>query len=183
MKKIITILLSSTILSCCNKDENTTPAPSPVSQLPPATQTGANTVGCLVNGEAFLPYQSNPFGTPALTCSYQLIDSQYEFALGFGNDKLSPVRGLTILSNKLLFNEGQIYLIKQEELINSSFAYYQNGFQNVFGTNITNTGELKINKLDQSNAIISGTFWFDAIKSSGEKIEIREGRFDMKYSL
>ncbi len=41
-------------------------------------------------------------------------------------------------------------------------------------------GELKITKLNTQQRIISGTFWFDAILS-GEKIEIREGRFDMRY--
>ena len=50
-----------------------------------------------------------------------------------------------------------------------------------YTTTATVTGELKITKLDTQQRIISGTFWFDAINSDGEKVEIREGRFDMRY--
>ena len=28
---------------------------------------------------------------------------------------------------------------------------------------------------------LSGRFWFDATNSAGEKVEIREGRFDILY--
>lgn len=32
-----------------------------------------------------------------------------------------------------------------------------------------------------SKSIIAGTFWFDAINDKGEKVQIREGRFDWQY--
>lgn len=32
-----------------------------------------------------------------------------------------------------------------------------------------------------SQAIISGTFWYDAINSTGQKVEVRNGRFDMHF--
>ncbi len=44
------------------------------------------------------------------------------------------------------------------------------------------TGELFIKKLDTVNQIVSGTFWFDAINSNGQKVEVREGRFDVRYT-
>jgi hypothetical protein len=50
-------------------------------------------------------------------------------------------------------------------------------------TNTSDSGEVIIKKLDSINRIVSGTFWFDAINPSGEKVQIRSGRFDMKYSL
>lgn len=181
MKSLISILTLALIFSCCSKKEDEQPT-TPVDQLPPASQTGANKVGCLVNGQVFLPYQENPVGVPAVTCSYQYLNGSYEFGLGIRNDKLSKVRGITILSNKLEFILGQTYTLQQEESINSSFAYYKIGFSNGFGTNTVNKGEIRIIKLDQVNAIISGTFWFDAINSAGEKVEVREGRFDMQYS-
>jgi hypothetical protein len=46
---------------------------------------------------------------------------------------------------------------------------------------LINVGELKITKIDVSKSIVSGTFWFDAVNSKGEKVEIREGRFDWNY--
>lgn len=49
-------------------------------------------------------------------------------------------------------------------------------------TTDTFTGVLKITKLDTQQKIISGTFWFDAVNAAGEKVEVREGRFDMRYT-
>ncbi|WP_425413758.1 hypothetical protein [Psychroflexus tropicus] len=38
-------------------------------------------------------------------------------------------------------------------------------------------------KLDTDNQIVSGTFWFDVEHpTTGEVLEIREGRFDMQYT-
>ena len=48
-------------------------------------------------------------------------------------------------------------------------------------TNTFKTGELKITRLDVSNSIISGTFWFDAVNANGEIVQIRSGRFDWNY--
>jgi len=55
MKKYILLLFLPALLSlsCCKKDDDQ--PVDPVNQLPPATQTGANTAGCLVNGEPFTP--------------------------------------------------------------------------------------------------------------------------------
>lgn len=41
-------------LSQCKKHD-----PDPVDQLPPATQTGANTFGCLLNGQLWTPSGNN----------------------------------------------------------------------------------------------------------------------------
>ena len=50
-------------------------------------------------------------------------------------------------------------------------------------TNSIQTGNLTITKLDQTNQIVSGTFWFDVEHPiSGEIVEVREGRFDMQYT-
>ncbi|MEJ7676398.1 MAG: hypothetical protein WKG06_00655 [Segetibacter sp.] len=38
-------------------------------------------------------------------------------------------------------------------------------------------GELKITKLDETNRIVSGTFWFDAVNKNGEKF--RCGKDDL----
>ncbi|XKW97767.1 hypothetical protein R8G64_04520 [Tenacibaculum maritimum] len=52
MKNIIQLILVLTLFSCSKKDE---PKLIPLQQLPPATKVGANTAGCLVNGEVYLP--------------------------------------------------------------------------------------------------------------------------------
>lgn len=40
-------------LSCCSKDDNKSP-----NQLPPETQTGANTFGAIINGQVMIPRNS-----------------------------------------------------------------------------------------------------------------------------
>lgn len=50
-------------------------------------------------------------------------------------------------------------------------------------TNYSFTGELTITKLDFTNRIVSGTFWFDLENPfSGEIVQIREGRFDTLFT-
>ena len=36
-------------------------------------------------------------------------------------------------------------------------------------------------KIPSGIFFVSTTFWFDAVNAQGEIVEIREGRFDMKY--
>jgi hypothetical protein len=48
------LLLSGWLLTCCHKKD-----PAPVDQLPAITQTGANTFGCLLNGQAWTPKGNN----------------------------------------------------------------------------------------------------------------------------
>ena len=68
MKNITLILLFTIPLLAlkCNKDPE--PPIEPIDQLPPATQTGENTFGCLVDGEVWLPRGS--FNFPAIASSY-----------------------------------------------------------------------------------------------------------------
>ena len=55
MKKTILTFLAILFLASCSKDDNLEPTPTPVSQLPPETQTGANTFGCFINGNLLIP--------------------------------------------------------------------------------------------------------------------------------
>ena len=52
----LALLLAALLgLSQCKKKRD----PAPEDQLPPATQTGANTFGCLVNGQPWTPQGYN----------------------------------------------------------------------------------------------------------------------------
>ena len=48
-----------------------------------------------------------------------------------------------------------------------------------FRWNYNLPGELIITRLDTINKIISGTFWFNLLNSKNEKVEVRDGRFDL----
>jgi flagellar basal body rod protein FlgG len=68
-----------------------------------------------------------------------------------------------------------------EQILNLGSIIYQDIGDLRYKTTSTITGELKITNHNFDKAILSGTFWFDAINSKGEKIQVREGRFDMEY--
>jgi len=69
----------------CKKDD---PAPNPPPELPPATQTGANTFGCYVNGKPFIqeerwarPTVGTQIGTYAMSvhAGNRIVDSLQQF--------------------------------------------------------------------------------------------------------
>lgn len=165
--------------SSCKKEK---PA---IEQLPPITQTGAGTFGCLVDGKAFKP-QGNPLGGPILSCAYQYIDGGYYFQLKAFNNKSEVNYSVGIYSDSVKIETGTSYILHNRFVKGKLYGMYSTssnqGF-NIHTTDSSKTGELKILKLDSVNRIISGTFWFDAVDKSGKVVEIREGRFDMKFSL
>ncbi len=182
MKNLISILIISTILSCCSKDSNVIGNPAS-DQLPPETQIGANTVGCLVNGKVFLPKAQGI--NPEVNCFYQLINGEYFFNMAFSDLTNSSSPAVSVQNRKSELIVGQTYILNKNIDDNGDFSggggiYFPNP-SNIYRTNNIKTGELKITKLDQINFIVSGIFWFDAINSSGEVVEIRQGRFDWRY--
>ena len=181
-KNIILILIISTFFACCTKDDNQTPAPTPVSQLPPATQTGLNTFGCLLDGEVFIPGITNN----SYQCFYQLVDGEYFFNVSANNSKNNILKGITIGTEKKAISENQT-LALEERINGNAFGQLSNlndnnGIYQVNYTSNLNTGELKITKLDFTNNIVSGTFWFDVKDNQNVVHQIRNGRFDMKFT-
>lgn len=177
MKKTLLLLLTTFTLSCCNKDDD----PQPVSEfekLPPATQTGANTFGCLIDGKAFLPGNL----PNSHDCVYQFINGEYYFSLqanNLNNENNTILIALSTNAKQIVQNG--TYTLAGNIPANAYGTYALAGILNT--TNGNNyTGELKITKLDPINYIVSGTFWFDVIDFQGNLHQIREGRFDMQYT-
>ena len=176
MKKLLLLLLTTFALSCCNKDDDDQPK-TELEKLPPATQTGANTFGCLLDGKAFLPGN----GQNTLDCVYQFVNDEYYFALQ-GNNEINNFSVLIGLStNAKHIEQNNTYALNGNIPFNAYGTYALNGmFSTTDGT--TYTGELTITKLDDINHIVSGTFWFDIVDFQGNSHQIREGRFDMQYT-
>jgi hypothetical protein len=171
------LLFIAFLFNSCKKEDNK--PINPIDQLPPATQIGANKAGCLVNGEVFLP---KGYGI-ILNCFYQ---DGLNFGLSIAETKNQKLRsvGIGILNENL--REGATYQLGQNSRDGSSkygsyTIYYDNYRPDEYETTSSIIGELKITYHNFDKAIISGTFWFDAINSNGEKVQIREGRFDMQY--
>ena len=183
MKRYFCLLLFisfSFFFAACKKNK------SAINQLPPETQTGAGTFGCLVDGKVFKP-KGDPFGGPILSCAYQYIDSGYNFQLKAKQDIGNGLLSIGIFTNGLAISQGVIIKLYEPYVKGRSYGlhgkYTSEGSGSLYHTQPSGTGELHITRFDETNRIVSGTFRFDAIDSNGEKVEVREGRFDMNYTL
>ena len=184
---LISLLLLFTFYSCKKQK----PA-KPIDQLPSATQTGANTFGCLVNGEAVVIHKpfldlSGDFG-----CSYILTYSSitgYVFGVT-GTDKID---GCHFKSVGLQLDSVQLQLTTYP-LTTGRVLYGKIGWVNIangcppspllmYTTDSVVTGEMTITHFDQQKQIVSGTFSFDAVETAkGDTIHVTDGRFDMIYT-
>ena len=176
MRKLLlyaALLLLTQCASC--KDDD----PSPLEQLPPATQTGANTFGCLVNGQAYLPKGSN--GTSNFVVLY---DPDYRGGsldiLTYSRDERSH---LTIsLGGNNISRVGNYNL----STASNSMAQYENRNNTtcrIFWSqepDVYCRGQLFITKLDMTTGIISGTFEFTLAKAGCDTIKVTQGRFDKR---
>jgi hypothetical protein len=159
------MLLLST---CCKNDDNSC---NGIDCLPPATQTGENTIGYLVNEEPISVTNSNK-----MTAIYQ--QGQLQFGGGIDNSETDIGLGI-ILSDPINVNVDYdltnyptyaAQFGKREDRINCSYA-----FENTYQGSVTFT------KIDRTNYIISGSFEFSTVTDNCETINITNGRFDMKY--
>ncbi|MRX48488.1 DUF6252 family protein [Pedobacter puniceum] len=177
--KYIIILISYLSLSAssCKKDK------TGIDALPAATQEGKNTFGCLVNGEVFIARSRTGFGPPYFACEYGFNSETNSFRFYLrGSDRIqSSNRNTIIISfNGISLISGTRLDIRELQDGYANAIYFKTSIDE-FNTNATSKGEITITKLDESKRIISGTFWFDAVNETGEKVEVREGRFDMSY--
>ena len=173
MKNTLTTLLLILILSSCSSDDKTK-AISEIDKLPPATQNGKNTFGCLLDGKAFTPgNRPNP-----LDCVYQDLNGTFYLSLQANRDIDNLLVLVGLSTNSLMIEENKKYTLSSNV---PATAYGTYAVAGTFSTtDIFNIGELFITKLDAQ--VVSGTFWFDVVDNNGVLHEIREGRFDMEYS-
>ncbi len=171
MKKlnVYLIIILIAFLTGCERDKDST---AKKDVLPPITQEGKNTFGCKVNGEVWVPQSG--FLINALISSYQ----SNVFIL-------SAKRETDSIDDKLyysayLLQSGSYTFNDQYQIINYR-DYFGAGIQE-FIIDSLHTGVMNISKLDTTEGIIAGTFYFDAIDTTtNEVVHVTDGRFDVKY--
>ena len=176
LKNTLLLLCSLLMLSASCKKQSK----NPIDNLPPATQTGANTFGCLVNGEVFLP-KSRGIGPDGLSCEVRFKNGNYNFLLSGSDGTSTPTKMVNVyIDNILLDTEKNWVLNNDSTRLGEYFVLGGSIYLNSYKTNSSSTGRLNITNWNPSKGIVSGNFSFDAVNSMGEKVEIREGRFDVK---
>ena len=192
MKKL-TFLFYLILLAACSKDDS-----NPIDALPPATQIGANTFGCLINGKVLLPRSgnnnlfnplsgvdlvrgelSNNFNYLELEVTDYLSSPTSRFFLhmhntpdsGLGTFVIDESNGMTDIDG---FAHNYIHCRLFSKVTNSFETY----------VSYNNSGSFTItmytpNPVDGN--LISGTFncKLKNINNPNDKVEIKEGRFDI----
>jgi len=172
------IWLSICIISC-EKPNNAVADPNNIPGLPPATQSGANTFGCLVNGVPWVPAGSN--GTSNLSIDYDPVINNgifsivaYRFNLSSNDQMIMGIRnGLNSLNSQseLTLSSNSLYSISFNER-----CHWFNQF-----TDVSSNGTLTLKKFDRANRIIAGEFNAKMFKAGCDTIKITNGRFDFKF--
>lgn len=174
---VITMLILSN-MACKNDDNDPI---DPVDELPPATQIGAQTFGCLVDGKPFKPGR---FGQNVLSAFFQNIEGKYFLGISAPS---SEGESLSIQAWAVGNLEEKTYSL-QSKTDENFFATYTKGLITTpesyldTVTSNTNPGKLTITNYDQEKFIISGTFEFTVIDNEGKDINITDGRFDMNFT-
>lgn len=184
MKRAILLSLAVLLMSSgCKKD-------APDAGLPPATQSGANTAGCFIDGERFIAtgwggsLLSNPI--PPLGGGF-FYDSLYYLRVnGIYRGKNSVLSlffrsqtpgSYNLNQSTLTLNQGGIGL---RTLNHASLS--SDGDPNIYVTNAQHTGKVLLTSANRSNGISAGTFEFTAASQMDptKTVTVTSGRFDRK---
>ena len=169
---ILLLFFCSLLLNSKCKKEKTEP------QLPPETTIGAMTFGCKIDGKVFVPKGSN--AGPDISAQYLFLGTGPGggWWLNLSAANREEAKGVYIRTDTLLLLEGNSYVLKKQKGFPS--AEHSNGLFDYLITN-NDTGNLVVTKHDQTQRILSGRFSFTASRSTGEKVTITKGRFDIRY--
>ncbi|MET3980483.1 hypothetical protein ABIB39_003082 [Mucilaginibacter sp. UYP27] len=175
MRKVYFLLIAVALTSAtCKKEKINT------GKLPPITQTGENTFGATVNGKVFLPKVNFGNYTVKLAVSYSLNPQQLQMIA----NNTDSNDGFNFIFNDVSFNTGDI--IQLSQLVvgkrNVAMAGYSITRETGGSYDIVPplTGTLTVLKFDVTQKIFAGTFSFEAVNSLGEKVIVKDGRFDLK---
>ena len=177
--QIILLLVVFTFFNCSNNDD-----PIEQDQLPPISQTGANTFGAVVNGKVFITKDKTDYTPP-----------------GVGTPK-----GLSILGNNRTFviqatnyEDTYIYIYIPKDFPDERTYNFQNStgveyslsepnFPHIYATvngtkylSFLDSGFINFTKIDINDGIFSGIFEVKLKNKNNQNdiIEITDGRFDL----
>lgn len=161
---------------CKSKDD-----PAPVHQLPPATQTGGNTFGCLLNGQQWTPSGNN--GRPNLQVTY---DPDYSHgalqikAYRYAGPERSILQAITI--GAAAVNAPGVYSFSLEGPNGIYYSDYGRAAGCIYygGQTLSyRTGKMTITRFD--SGVVAGTFTFQLSQPGCDTIKVTQGRFDARF--
>ncbi|MBL7829252.1 MAG: hypothetical protein JNJ57_21635, partial [Saprospiraceae bacterium] len=167
--------------SNCRKPE------TPIDPLPPATQEGANTFGCYINGEPWVAEIAWYILDPSL----RNIDAAYDEP-GVGlydvySFSLTTQKVDSFLHEYMILGMRPVYSAENFDLHQISYSNIEFSLDNprrIFKIDSSLVQTLKITTLDTERNICAGTFSFTlTTKDKSDTIRITDGRFDVRYQV
>ena len=178
MKTKLLLYSALLLLTQCSKCKNDPTPADPADQLPPATQTGAGTFGCLVNGQPWTP-QGN-----AGTSNYSLY---YDRSYRGGNFGVNTYRLSGGFAQYIIFGGDSIAAIGAYSLSRAPRTVFFSDSRKPAACQDYSgqagqyaRGTLVITRLDLQAGIVSGTFAFTLYKPGCDTVRVTQGRFDKK---
>jgi hypothetical protein len=168
LQKIIPLLFITLLAACEGCKDDPTPK-TELEKLPPATQEGKNTFGCLVNGKAWVTETSID-----AVVAYQLDILQISACL---NDKERDD-----CMSFYAFGDRSVEVINLAQNQNAGVGFDSAETNCIYPSENAISGNLSITKLDETKLIISGTFEFTTVISGCDTIKVTDGRFDLTYA-
>ncbi len=171
------------IMACQDDDDIMVPADC----LPPATQTGENTFGCLINGNPWVAEIDPGVFDPTLR-PLDMVYDETDTGVFYNNSMTLRSKQVAdsifdafTLSASFITEESSLNVVN-----NNIRATYRSSYSQLFTNYEIDTllpVKLDITKLDTLRNICSGTFEFYALSNDKtDTLHITEGRFDKKYS-
>jgi hypothetical protein len=178
------LILAIVLVQCKKREPAPPPTPTdPLASLPAETQTGAGTLGCLVNGKAYATISS-------IKCrgDWQGIKTIFISADASENGQFN---GELFTAGMLLYGtlqNGQTFdLIRFNQPVNQiANQYAANAVAGskpcVYQGNYIKRGQVTLTKFDGVARIASGRFAFTLYEPGGcDTLKVTNGRFDVKF--
>ena len=182
----IYLFLITVLLLSCNDNENVIQV-IPEDKLPPITQTGENTFGCLIDGNVFIPKDKTGY-TPPGGGTPRGIEI-------FGNNSVFVIQARNYIN-------ATIYIYIPENLPNQieyvfdespgvSYGLNSPDYAHIFCIinnkkylSFENSGSILFTKVNQTSGLYAGVFSakFKNIDDKNDILEISEGRFDINIA-
>ncbi|MDO6743113.1 hypothetical protein Q4553_00860 [Tenacibaculum soleae] len=177
--KTVLLFITFTFINCSNNED-------PQDQLPPITQTGANTFGCLVNGRVFVPKDAGPSTTPGGGRPRGLEISSGD---GLQSFNYYAINARNYIDTDIYIEDRpqqKKYTFKDSPGVSSSIQSpsYPHMFCVVNGVkylSYENSGYINFTIVDFAQEVCAGIFTVKLKNENNENdiIEITEGRFDL----
>ncbi|MBL7766406.1 MAG: hypothetical protein JNJ58_09955 [Chitinophagaceae bacterium] len=174
MKQVLLLALLSLFAIACDKKSPSQP------QLPPATQTLANTAGCYINGKLFETHTEGFWSGSYV--NHQRVNHGADSAIHISMSCANPQKMFFIIMKYNLWNRD--FVIGYDDPFVVTFFDYTGSTAstglNTFKSDATHQFYVHLTNY-YPTGLCCGTFHGTLVNDNGQEVKITEGRFDIAY--